>query len=233
MIFAGLSLAIAMQSPELKIEEVKPGSGVAVKLLDLIEVHYTGTLTSGKVFDSSLERKPIKFQVGIGQVIKGWDQGLIGMKVDGERNLTIPPELAYGEKGAGELIPANSTLKFFVKIVRIAKPATVEVLKTGKGDGLKIGQEVECKVSIKLANGKELLPEVTQKLSVSPILFPGLNQTLNDIKVGERRRGTFGYELGFGEKGVPAADTQAQKAGSIVPPKSDVIVEVEALKILS
>jgi FKBP-type peptidyl-prolyl cis-trans isomerase len=233
MIFTSLSLAVAMQSPDLKIEDLKPGKGVAVKPLDLIEVHYTGTLTNGKEFDSSLKRQPIKFQVGIGQVIKGWDQGLLGMKAEGERNLTIPPELAYGEKGAGELIPANSTLKFFVRIVRIAPAATIEVLKTGTGEGLKIGQELECKVSIKLASGKELLPEATQKLSISPILFPGLNQTLHDIKVGERRRGTFGYELGFGEKGVPASDTQTQKAGSIVPPKADVIVEVEALKILS
>lgn len=233
MIFACLSLVIAQKAPELKIEDLKPGLGIAVKPLDVVEVDFTGTLLDGKEFDSSLGKKPFRFQVGIGQAIKGWDQGIVGMKLGGERNLTIPPELAYGAKGYPELIPPNSTLKFLVKVVRILKPAAIEVLSPGKGEEFRIGQEMECKISIKLSSGKSFLDETKMKVKIDRFLFPGINQALNNIKIGERRRVTFGYELGFGEKGVPAADTQTQKAGSIVPPKSDVIVEVEALKILS
>jgi FK506-binding protein 2 len=84
-------------------------------------VHYKGTLTSGKVFDSSYNRsEPLEFTVGQGQVIQGWDKGLLGMKVGEKRKLTIPPQLAYGNKAVGgDLIPANSTLIFETELVKI------------------------------------------------------------------------------------------------------------------
>jgi len=106
---------------ELIIEEIKIGTGPTPKKGDKISVHYTGWLTNGKKFDSSVDRKePLVFQIGIGKVIKGWDQGVITMKVGGKRKLTIPPELAYGNQNiGGGLIPPKSTLIFEVELLKI------------------------------------------------------------------------------------------------------------------
>ena len=97
----------------LQIEDIKIGEGSEVKKFDIVTVNYTGTLEDGTKFDSSLNpgRTPFRFTVGAGQVIKGWDEGLMGMKVGGKRKLTIPPELGYGSRDNGP-IPANSTLIF-------------------------------------------------------------------------------------------------------------------------
>jgi FKBP-type peptidyl-prolyl cis-trans isomerase FkpA len=94
---------------KLEIEELRAGEGEPAQAMDYVEVHYTGTLMDGKKFDSSLDRnEPFRFQLGVGSVIKGWDQGVSGMKPGGVRNLTIPSDLAYGPKGAGDDIPPNS-----------------------------------------------------------------------------------------------------------------------------
>ncbi len=227
------TLLFAFQGAVLKSDDVKVGEGVAAKPFDIVEVQYIGTFTDGKEFDSSVKRnQPFRFQLGVGQVIKGWDQGVTGMKVGGERNLVVPPELGYGEKGAGELIPPKSTLKFNVKLVRIVPGAKVEVLKEGKGDGLAVGDMLDCKLSIKLTNGTEIAdPSQVSKIQISGRIFPGLNQALNGIKEGEKRKVFIGYDIAFGEKGIPPADDEQRKAGSIIPPKADLNVEIEAVKI--
>lgn len=88
---------------------------------DIVWVHYTGKLTTGEQFDSSVGQKPFKFTLGQGQVIKGWDEGIVGMKVGEKRNLTIPPDLAYGPGGSGK-IPPSSTLVFDVEMIGLARP---------------------------------------------------------------------------------------------------------------
>lgn len=105
---------------ELKIEELKAGTGAEAKPGQPVSVHYTGWLTDGKKFDSSLDRgQPFKFQLGAGQVIPGWDKGVAGMKVGGKRKLTIPPQMGYGERGAGGVIPPNATLVFEVELLGV------------------------------------------------------------------------------------------------------------------
>ncbi|WP_438030432.1 FKBP-type peptidyl-prolyl cis-trans isomerase [Sorangium sp. So ce233] len=104
----------------LGIEDVKEGTGAEAKHGQLVTVHYVGTLTNGSKFDSSRDRNQgFSFKLGAGQVIKGWDQGVAGMKIGGVRKLTIPPELGYGARGFPPVIPPNSTLLFEVELLSV------------------------------------------------------------------------------------------------------------------
>ena len=104
----------------LIIEDIILGDGTIAEKYSIVTVHYTGKLQDGTVFDSSqkIGKEPIRFTLGVGQVIDGWDQGLIGMKVGGQRKLKIPPELGYGSQDKG-MIPPNSTLQFEVELIEI------------------------------------------------------------------------------------------------------------------
>ena len=105
---------------ELKMEDAKVGTGAVAEAGKRVTVHYTGWLTNGTKFDSSKDHgQPFTFQLGAGQVIKGWDQGVAGMKVGGQRKLTIPPTLGYGANGAGGVIPPNATLVFEVELLGV------------------------------------------------------------------------------------------------------------------
>jgi FKBP-type peptidyl-prolyl cis-trans isomerase FkpA len=107
-------------SPGLIIEELVVGEGAAAAAGQHVTVHYTGWLTNGKKFDSSKDRNdPFVFPLGAGHVIRGWDEGVQGMKVGGTRKLTIPPELGYGARGAGGVIPPNATLVFEVELLGV------------------------------------------------------------------------------------------------------------------
>nr|WP_038334894.1 FKBP-type peptidyl-prolyl cis-trans isomerase [Kingella kingae] len=104
----------------LIIEDVQEGTGKIAEKGKDITVHYTGYLTDGTKFDSSLDRpQPLTITLGVGQVIRGWDEGFGGMKEGGKRKLTIPPEMGYGSRAVGGVIPANSTLIFEVELLRV------------------------------------------------------------------------------------------------------------------
>ena len=104
---------------ELKIIDERVGTGPTAKTGDALSMNYKGMLTNGKVFDQSYGKAPFDFPLGAGQVIKGWDQGIVGMKVGGKRKLIIPPDLGYGDRGAGADIPPGATLIFEVELLSV------------------------------------------------------------------------------------------------------------------
>ncbi|MCW8945194.1 MAG: FKBP-type peptidyl-prolyl cis-trans isomerase [Sedimenticola sp.] len=109
-----------MTDSGLKYDDLVEGDGAVAAAGQRVVVHYTGWLTDGSKFDSSLDRNdPFTFALGNGQVIRGWDEGVQGMKIGGKRKLTIPPQLGYGAHGAGGVIPPNATLVFEVELLEI------------------------------------------------------------------------------------------------------------------
>ena len=118
----GSFFSMPQNQDNLTVQDQTVGQGAAAQPGDTVTVNYTGKLDNGTVFDTSVGRQPITFVLGAGQVIPGWDQGLVGMKVGGTRTLIIPPSLAYGAQGIGP-IPPNATLTFDVQLVSVT-PAT-------------------------------------------------------------------------------------------------------------
>ena len=110
---------------QLQVSDTTPGTGDVAEAGDSVTVHYVGSLTDGTVFDASTNHGTtgFTFKLGSGQVIKGWDQGIVGMKVGGKRHLVIPAALAYGDQAVGGVIPAGSTLVFDVELLSVKKAA--------------------------------------------------------------------------------------------------------------
>jgi rhodanese-related sulfurtransferase len=142
ILFIIICISQTVMADGLQINNIVEGEGAEIINHSKIQVHYTGKLQDGTKFDSSYDRgQPFSFQIGLREVIEGWEIGLMGMKVGGKRTLIIPPELAYGERGAGDLIPPNATLTFDVEIVAIKNPGygfiKAEDIKGLKEDGYK------------------------------------------------------------------------------------------------
>jgi FKBP-type peptidyl-prolyl cis-trans isomerase FkpA len=132
---------------KLEILDELVGTGIEAKKGDMVKVHYTGTLLNGKMFDTSRGKDPFQVVIGAGGVIKGWDEGLPGMRVGGKRKLTIPWTLAYGEKGSPPLIPPRAALSFDIELMEIVLP------DAGAGDGGAAGKDGGAKPALTAKDG--------------------------------------------------------------------------------
>jgi peptidylprolyl isomerase len=219
----------------LKILDQKVGEGAAeVKKGSWIEAHYTGWVKDGgKRFDSSRDHSPpapLGCLIGYEQVIKGWDEGLVGMKEGGKRKLWIPAALAYGVRGAPPFIPPNADLVYEVEVAKVRPGLQVEDVKVGEGKAAEEGDTVAVHYTGMLKSGtkfdssydheetKEKGMEVT--IGRSPVI-KGWNLGLRGIKVGGKRKLTICPELGYGREG----------SGAKIPPNSELIFEVEAVSM--
>ncbi len=225
------------QKSGLEVWDVKEGKGDPVKAGAKVKVHYTGWLTNGEVFDSSVVRKePIEF--GLEGVIKGWQEGIPGMKPGGVRRLKIPAELGYGDRKVGP-IPPGSTLVFEVELLETQSkpeapdanakewkklPNGLEVwdVKDGEGEAVKAGGTVTVHYTGWLTNGKQFDSSFGQK----PVTFPlrgvikGWQEGIPGMKPGGVRRLKIPAELGYGKEG----------AGADIPPNATLIFEVQLVK---
>lgn len=232
MIQSAILALVLAQSRGLISTDVHVGTGPKAAKGDLLTVLYKGTLNNGKVFDENMEKAPFAFTLGAGEVIKGWDQGLVGMKAGGERKLVIPPSLAYGSRENGD-IPSNSTLNFDVKLLRIdppnEKPAiTVIDLAKGSGKPAKNGDVVGVYYTGMFLNGHKFDSSYDHKdASGKPSIFnvtlgqhqvvPGFEQGLVGMKIGGKRKITIPYQLAYGDRGM----------GDVIPPKSTLVFVLE------
>lgn len=230
----------------LKYKDTVPGDGVEAKPGMAITVHYTGMLMSnGKKFDSSLDRgEPFTINLGAGEVITGWDKGLVGLKVGGKRRLYIPSEMGYGVRGAGRDIPPNADLVFDVELkkaegkpweeikvpadaVKTASGLRYVDTKAGTGETAVAGKKVTVHYLGALQkNGKKFDASLDRD---EPFQFPlgagrvikGWDEGVAGMKVGGKRTLYIPASLGYGERG----------AGRVIPPGAELVFEVELLKV--
>ena len=234
----------------LKYVMIEEGSGETPESGSMVQVHYTGALEDGTKFDSSYDRgEPIQFQLGVGQVIPGWDEGIGLLKVGGKAKLIIPPELAYGEQGAGGVIPPNATLLFDVELLGVAPApppppeAPTEVSEadfTETDTGLKY-YDLEEGTGAAPTAGKQVRVHYTGWLESDGTMFdssllrarpfefvigagqviPGWDEGVATMKVGGIRQLVIPADLGYGSQG----------AGGVIPPDAILVFEVELLDV--
>jgi peptidylprolyl isomerase len=235
-----------MTDSGLQYTEVKLGEGAQPQPGQVVAVHYTGKLQDGTVFDSSFSRgDPIRFPLGQGFVIPGWDEGIALMRVGGQAVLVIPPDLAYGESGAGGVIPPNATLTFEVELVEVlegAPAAPTEVdpaayttteqgvryvdLVEGDGVGPNMGQLVEVHYTGWLEDGSKFDSSLdrgetfTFNLGMGQVIA-GWDLGVRGMKIGGTRQLVIPPNLGYGESG----------AGGVIPPNATLIFEVTLVDI--
>jgi len=226
-IFALVAATLAFHggADKLVIKDVKVGSGIAAKSGDILTMDYTGKLTNGKQFDSSVGKQPFVFILGAGQVIKGWDQGMIGIKVGGKRNLTIPASLGYGAQGAPPDIPGGATLKFDVTAIKIDR-IPVKVLKQGKGPAAKGGDSCELNYELTDTSGKKIDSSYDRHQTFPIVLgetslVKGFTAAVVGMKQGEIIKATVPPQFGYG----------AQGAGGVIKPNQTLVFKIELVKL--
>jgi peptidylprolyl isomerase len=220
------------------------GSGPSPQPGDLVQVHYVGKLADGTEFDNSYTRgEPIQFPIGQGMVIPGWDEGIALLTVGSKAKLVIPPSLAYGEQGAGGVIPPSATLYFEVELVDIPPGApdsptdvaeadftTTESglkyydLEPGTGDVPKTGQTVVAHYTGWLEDGAKFDSSLDRgqpfRFALGQgMVIPGWDEGIGTMKVGGKRQLVIPPDLAYGEAG----------AGGVIPPNATLIFEVELL----
>ncbi|MFZ5815250.1 MAG: FKBP-type peptidyl-prolyl cis-trans isomerase, partial [Bacillota bacterium] len=194
----------------LRYEEIEVGTGPRPQKGDFVQVHYTGWLTDGTRFDSSVERgQPFEFKLGVGQVIRGWDEGLATMQVGGRRKLHIPPELGYGARGAGGVIPPNAELIFEVQLLGIRSvELQIEEVEEGTGPQPQEGQIVQVHYTGRLADGTTFDSSYSRNEPLEFVLgagqvIPGWDMGIATMRVGGKRRLVIPPELAYGKRGYP------------------------------
>ena len=220
--------------------DTKLGEGAEAQAGQTVIVHYTGWLydesapdNKGAKFDSSLDRnEPFDFPLGGGRVIKGWDEGVAGMKEGGSRTLIIPPEMGYGSRGAGGAIPPNATLVFDVKLLKVIKTDIVDTM-VGEGDEAMAGQMVSVHYTgwlfDKNAPDNKGVKFDSSRDRDEPFEFPlGQGQVIQGwdigvagMKVGGSRTLIIPPEMGYGRRG----------AGGVIPPNAMLIFDIELLDL--
>jgi len=231
----------------LQYIEIEKGDGPAPQAGELVSVHYTGTLEDGTQFDSSLDRgQPFAFPLGKGQVIPGWEEGIALMQVGGKAKLIIPPNLAYGEQGAGGVIPPNATLIFEVELVEILPgspdaPTPVDEgdyvttetglkyydFEVGDGPMPKVADAVSVHYTGWLEDGTKFDSSLDRGqpftfLIMESQVIPGWDEGVATMQVGGKRQLGIPPERAYGEQGA---------GGGIIPPNATLIFEVELIDI--
>lgn len=217
---------------ELKIEDKVVGTGPKAEPGDLVAVLYRGTLADGTEFDSNMDAgAPFSFTMGSGFVIKGWDAGLTGMQVGGERKISIPWEQGYGEQGSPPKIPPRADLFFDVKLLDIVKKGEEQIydkkdIKIGSGPAAKAGDKVTVHYVGKLVNGIEFDSSrgrgepFTFTLGANEVV-PGFDAGVTGMKAGGVRELKLPPDLAYGSRGNPPS----------IPPDAKLIFTIELLKI--
>lgn len=226
------------------IRDIELGEGAPIDSADFFSAHYTGYLSNGDIFDTSFEQGvPITFQLGVGQVIKAWDVGLVGMRKGGKRIIVSPPQYAYGDSGITDIIPPNDTLRFEIELINVYKiPGKwnfskdesqlsdsgigYQVHQTGRGSKPDIGQNVSVRYSGYLADGTLFDSSYLRngafefQVGVGQVI-KGWDETVLDMRPGERRSVLIPPDLAYGNDG----------AGGIIPPNSTLRFDIELTRV--